>query len=116
MKESPDLYNFIALFDDKNEKLNTNLIMRDDVQMIDREFIHLNDAEMKQNIKQGIFFQGKINFQQNINNTANVKVHMFEKDVIVDNQERINRAYHGDIVCLEILPENCILFKIDDIF
>ena len=104
MKESPDLFNYIALFDEKHEKLNIG-DQSSDVQMHDSEFIHLNEAEMKQSIKQGDFFQGKIMFQPNTLSTANVKVHLFDKDVIVDIPERINRAYHGDLVCIEILNE-----------
>jgi len=106
MKESPDLYNYIALFDEKHEKLNRNLTGEsDDILMIDNDFIHLNEVDMKQSIKQGNFFQGKINFQPNNLNSAIVKVNLFDKDVIVDNTERINRVYHGDIVCIEILDE-----------
>jgi hypothetical protein len=104
MKESPDLFNYIALFDEKHEKLNI-AEESNDVQMLDNDFIHLSEAEMKQSIKQGNFFQGKIIFQPNTLSTANVKVHLFDKDVLVDNSERINRAYHGDIVCIEILNE-----------
>ena len=105
MKESPDLFNYIALFDEKHEILNINSADNNDVQMIDSDLIHLNETEIKQSIKQGDFFQGKINFQPNILNTANVKVYLFDRDVIVDNPERINRAYHGDVVCIEILNE-----------
>ena len=104
MKESPDLFNYIALFDEKHEKLNI-ADQANDMQMVDSESIHLSEAEMKQSIKQGDLFQGKLMFQPNALNTGNVKVHLFDKDVIVDNLERINRAYHGDIVCIEILNE-----------
>lgn len=104
MKESPDLFNYIALFDEKHEKLNI-ADQENDVQMLDSESMHLSEAEMKQSIKQGNFFQGKLMFQPNTLNTANVKVHLFDKDVIVDNLERLNRAYHGDIICVEILNE-----------
>jgi hypothetical protein len=112
MKESPDLFNYIALFDEKHEKLNIANQANDDVQMLESESIHLSEAEMKQSIKQGNFFQGKLMFQPNNLNTANVKVHLFDKDVIVDNLERLNRAYHGDIVCVEILNEKSKLFII----
>lgn len=107
MKESPDLFNYIALFDEKYEKLNLT-DQSNDVQMLDEESIHLTEVDMKQNIKQGNLFQGKIMFQPNTLNTANVKVYLFDKDVIVDTTERINRAYHGDIVCIEILDEKSI--------
>jgi exoribonuclease R len=104
MKESPDLINYIALSDEKHEKLNI-IDQSNDVQMLERESIHLSESDIKQSIKQGNLFQGKIMFQPNNLNSANVKVYLFDKDVIVDNPERINRAYHGDIVCIEIFDE-----------
>ena len=106
MKESPDLFNYIAQYDESFEKLNfadnTN-----DINMVDSDFLYLTESQMKQSIKQGNYFQGKIMFQPNNLNTAIVKVHLFDKDVIVDNPERLNRVYNNDLVCLEILNEKC---------
>lgn len=96
------------MFDEKHEKLN---LASNDVHMSDAELIHLTEAEMKASIKQGGLFQGKIMFQPNKLEAATVKVHLFDKEVIVDNPERINRAYNGDIVCIEILNEKCNFLK-----
>ena len=99
MTESPDLFNYIAYEEEKlkNEENDTN--------MVDGESVHLTEIDMKQKIKQGIYFQGKIIFQPNKLDSAIVKVHLFDKDIILDSIEKINRAYHGDIVCIEILKE-----------
>jgi hypothetical protein len=108
MSESPDLFNYIAYEDlklrnDKNSKNDENA---NDTKMTDGDFEHLSDVEMKQNIKNGIYFQGKVIFQPNKLNYAIVRVHLFDKEIILDSTEKINRAYHGDIVCVEILKES----------
>ena len=87
MIESPDLFNYIAYEEEKQKE-------QDDINMIDGDSVHLNEVEMKQNIKQGIYFQGKIIIQPNKLNNAIVRVHLFDKEIILDSIERINRAYH----------------------
>lgn len=106
MKESPDLFNYIAQYDESFEKLNF-ADNKNDINMVDSDYVYLTESEMKQSIKQGNYFQGKIMFQPNNLNTAIVKVHLFDKDVTVDNPERLNRVYNNDLVCLEILNEKC---------
>ena len=100
LTESPDLFNYIAY---EEEKIKND---QNDTNMIDGDSVHLTEVEMKQNIKQGIHFRGKIIFQPNKLNSAIIRVHLFDKEIIVDSAEKINRAYHGDIVCVEILKES----------
>lgn len=107
MTESPDLFNYIAYEEEKKKKEES------DANMVDGDSVHLNEVEMKQSIKQGIYFQGKIIFQPNKLNSAIIRVHLFEKEIIVDSEEKINRAYHGDIVCVEILKESGNKLKIN---
>jgi hypothetical protein len=99
MTESPDLFNYIAYEEERLKNAN-------DTKMIVRDFEHLSEVEMKSNIKNGIYFQGKIIFQPNKLDNAIVRVHLFDKEIIIDSTEKINRAYHGDIVCVEILKES----------
>jgi exosome complex exonuclease DIS3/RRP44 len=100
MQEFPDLYNYIAHYEKATGA---------DIDM--ETSVHLNESEMKSSIKQGTLFQGKIYFQPNLYNQAIIKAYLFNKDVVVNSTERLNRAMHGDIVCFEILDESEWLIK-----
>jgi exosome complex exonuclease DIS3/RRP44 len=107
MKESPDLYNYIAQHDEAIE-----YHVNDDVDMKLSLFPpHLSESEMKINIKQGNLFQGKIVFQPAILNSAIVRAYIFDKEILINSTENLNRALHGDIVCIEILEESRWLSK-----
>jgi exosome complex exonuclease DIS3/RRP44 len=97
MQEFPDLYNYIAHYEKATGKDM-------DIEMETSE--HLTDTEMKISIKQGSLFQGKIYFQPNVYNKAIVKAYLFNKDIIVNSTEKLNRAMHGDVVCFEISDES----------
>lgn len=112
MKEYPDLYNYIA-FSEKVSYANTSH-SDEDVIMESHNLGHLShlpENEIKINIKAGNLFQGKIMFQSDILDYAVVRCYLFEKEVIINNNERLNRAMHGDIVCIEILDESQWLLK-----
>jgi len=66
---------------------------------------YLTEEEMTAGIKTGKYFRGKINFAPLKYDTAIVKAYIFEKDIIVNTPVNLNRALHGDIVCIEILDE-----------
>jgi exosome complex exonuclease DIS3/RRP44 len=100
MQEYPDLYNYIAHYETATGE---------DIEMQSQE--HLTESDMKGAIKQGTLFQGKIYFQPNLLNQAVIKAYLFQKDILVNSTERINRAMHGDIVCFEILDEKEWLSK-----
>lgn len=119
MKEYPDLYNYIAYYD-KVSYLQGD--MHADVEMKSENeknqlsktlnySNHLTETEMKSNVKQGNLFQGKILFQPGIFDSAIVRASLFEKEIIINSIERLNRAMHGDIVCVEILEESEWLSK-----
>jgi exosome complex exonuclease DIS3/RRP44 len=112
MKEYPDLYNYIA-FSEKVSYANTSQINEDVIMESDNlgHLRHISENEMKSNIKAGNLFQGKIMFQPDILDYAVVRCYLFEKEVIINTNERLNRAMHGDIVCIEILEESQWLLK-----
>ena len=107
MKEYPDLYNYIAY----SEKVLYSSNINEDVEMISEYSIHLTESEMKSNIKAGNLFQGKIMFQPSTYDSAVVRCYLFEKEVMINTTDRLNRAMHGDIVCIEILDESAWLSK-----
>jgi exosome complex exonuclease DIS3/RRP44 len=103
-QEYPDFFNYISHYEKATGE---------DIEMETQA--HLTESEMKSAIKQGTLFQGKIYFQPNVHNQAIIKAYLFQKDLIVNTNERINRALHGDIVCFEILDEKDWLAKQVDI-
>ena len=105
LKSSPDLFNFISF--------QINLESEKDLMEIEEENTkntilyekHLEEKEMKANIKQGKMFQGKIYFQNNILDNAIVKSNLFDKDIVIEGDKNLNRAMHGDIVCFSLNEE-----------
>ena len=106
LKSSPDLFNFISF--------QINLESEKDLMEIEEENTkntifyekHLEEKEMKANIKQGKMFQGKIYFQNNILDNAIVKSNLFDKDIVIEGDKNLNRAMHGDIVCFSLNEES----------
>ena len=100
LKSSPDLFNFISFKNNEQDKMeiedeNKNLFNK-----------HLSENEMKANIKQGKMFQGKIYFTNGILNSAIIKSNLFDKDIVIEGDNNLNRAMHGDIVCFSFLDES----------
>jgi exosome complex exonuclease DIS3/RRP44 len=79
--------------------------------MADQYSDHLTEEEMKCAIKSGTLFRGKIYFTNDNLERAIVRVHLFEKEINIVYRENLNRALHGDIVCVEIFEENKWLEK-----
>ncbi len=79
--------------------------------MADQYSDHLTEEEMKCAIKSGTLFRGKIYFTNDNLERAIVRVYLFEKEINIVYKENLNRALHGDIVCVEILEENKWLEK-----
>jgi exosome complex exonuclease DIS3/RRP44 len=107
MKDSPDLYNYIANYEEV--KYTSCPDQDEDVEMLVNA--HMTESEMKKEIKQGNLFQGKIIFQVGIPDSAVIKSMLFEKEINLSSFSCINRAMHGDIVCFEILDESLWLTK-----
>ena len=100
LKSSPDLFNFISFKNNEQDKME----IEDENKNIFNT--HLNENQMKANIKQGKMFQGKIYFQNGILNSAIIKSNLFDKDIVVERDKNLNRAMHGDIVCFSFLDES----------
>ena len=102
LKSSPDLFNFISFKENLDQEKNS-MEIEDNNTLYEK---HLNEKEMKTNIKQGKMYQGKIYFQNGILDTAIVKSMLFDKDIVIEGNKNLNRAMHGDIVCFSIHDES----------
>jgi len=67
---------------------------------------------MQAGMKTGKYFRGKLNFANDNLETGIVKAYIFDKDILINSKKNLNRAMHGDIVCVEILDEKGILIYI----
>ena len=105
LKSSPDLFNFISFHINSEEEKNSMEIEEE----ISKNYLlyekHLEEKEMKSNIKQGKMYQGKIYFQNGILDSAIVKSNLFDKDIVIEGDKNLNRAMHGDIVCFSLHEE-----------
>ena len=102
LKSSPDLFNFIS-FKENLDREKNSMEIEDNNTLYEK---HLNEKEMKTNIKQGKMYQGKIYFQNGILDTAIVKSMLFDKDIVIEGNKNLNRAMHGDIVCFSLHDES----------
>ena len=102
LKSSPDLFNFISFKENLDQEKNS-MEIEDNNTLYEK---HLNEKEMKTNIKQGKMYQGKIYFQNGILDTAIVKSMIFDKDIVIEGNKNLNRAMHGDIVCFSLHDES----------
>ena len=102
LKSSPDLFNFISFKENLDQEKNS-MEIEDNNTLYEK---HLNEKEMKTNIKQGKMYQGKIYFQNGILDSAIVKSMLFDKDIVIEGNKNLNRAMHGDIVCFSIHDES----------
>ena len=101
IKSTPDLFNFISF---KNNLENNDKMEIEEENNIFRT--HLDENQMKSNIKQGKMFQGKIYFQNGIYDNAIIKSNLFDKDIVIEGDKNLNRSMHGDIVCFSFLDES----------
>ena len=102
LKSSPDLFNFISFKENLDQEKNS-MEIEDNNTLYEK---HLNEKEMKTNIKQGKMYQGKIYFQNGILDSAIVKSMLFDKDIVIEGNKNLNRAMHGDIVCFSLHDES----------
>ena len=102
LKSSPDLFNFISFKENLDQEKNS-MEIEDNNTLYEK---HLNEKEMKTNIKQGKMYQGKIYFQNGILDTAIIKSMLFDKDIVIEGNKNLNRAMHGDIVCFSLHDES----------
>lgn len=67
---------------------------------------HLSQADMLVGIREGRYFHGRLNVSRVTNTEATVSVSNMNKDLLIETPISMNRALNGDIVCVEILPED----------
>ena len=103
LKSSPDLFNFISFKDNLTSNDKNSMDIEESNTLYEK---HLEEKEMKTNIKQGKMYQGKIYFQNGILDTAIVKSMLFDKDIVIDGNKNLNRAMHGDIVTFSLNDES----------
>ena len=103
--KSPDLLNYLTNFEDvKNENDMEITELKNDYEA------HPSTEEMQTGLKTGKYFRGKINFAADKFDSGIVKAYIFDKDILINSTKELNRAMHGDIVCLEIYDEKGILY------
>ena len=103
LKSSPDLFNFISFQNNIDNTDKNKMEIEDDNNIFNK---HLDEKQMKSNIKQGKMFQGKIYFQSGILDNAIIKSNLFDKDIVIEGEKNLNRAMHGDIVCFSFFEES----------
>jgi len=100
-KRSPELANYFEGFEQGNEE--EELMADEEGEKLYSE--HLAFDEMVLGVKQGRFFQGRMNVSRLSLNEASVKVEGLSQEILLTDLQAQNRALNGDIVCLEIKPE-----------
>lgn len=56
-------------------------------------------------VKEGRYFQGRFNISRLLNSEATVRVGGLNQELLIASPELQNRALSGDIVCVELLPQ-----------
>ena len=77
--------------------------MDDETQSQYRE--HLDLSELLLGIKEGRFFQGRLNVSRMTLDEATVNVSGLNQELLIQSLEHQNRAINADIVAVEILPK-----------
>lgn len=63
-------------------------------------------SEITAGLHSGLYHQGKLRVSRYSNLLATVSVESFDRDVIIDGKVAMNRAFDGDVVAVEVLPED----------
>ncbi len=66
---------------------------------------HLDLSELLLGIKEGRFFQGRLNVSRLTLDEATVNVSGLNQELLIQSLEHQNRAINADIVAVEILPK-----------
>ena len=66
---------------------------------------HIELSEMLLGIKEGRYFQGRLNVSRLALNEATVNVSGLKQELLVQSLGDQNRALNGDIVAIEVLPK-----------
>jgi exosome complex exonuclease DIS3/RRP44 len=96
----PELINFMGF----QEEAEDEIMEGDPAKSIYPE--HLPFEELVLGVKQGLYFQGRLNVSRLVQTEATVKIQGLSQDILIQTTLDQNRALNGDIVCIEVLPEN----------
>ena len=66
---------------------------------------HLAFSELLLGIKEGRFFQGRLNVSRLTLNEATVNVQGLKQEILIQDAKDQNRALNGDVVAVEVLPK-----------
>lgn len=91
LKSSPDLANFISFKSNLFEKNYSSMEIEEEKEENKKNILfekHLDEKEMKSNIKQGKMYQGKIYFEKGILDTAIIKSNLFDKDIAIEGEKK----------------------------
>lgn len=66
---------------------------------------------MTTKVKAGDLFQGKIKIDRNDINDGTVYIPKYDFEIKIIGSSNLNRALHGDIAAIELLPESCKIFR-----
>ena len=110
-KEFPELINFAGFMgDDEVVRSDVDFLSENNAQSKEQIYEdHLTFDEMMIGIKEGRFFQGRFNVSRLVQTEASVAVSGLNQDILISSLVDQNRALNGDIVCIELLPEDCWL-------
>ncbi|EGR33437.1 rnb family protein, putative [Ichthyophthirius multifiliis] len=100
-KEFPNLMDFMGLIENQNQEMDL-----EDQQGECLFEEHLNQSELIERVKSGDLFQGKMRIDRNNVNQGSIYINKLDIEIIVFEQKNLNRSLNGDIVVVEILPEN----------
>jgi exosome complex exonuclease DIS3/RRP44 len=110
-KEYPELINFAGFMgDDEVVQSDIDFLSENGSEIGNKQRTqiyeeHLSFEEMMMGIKEGRFFQGRFNVSRLVQTEASVAVSGLNQDILIPNLLDQNRALNGDIVCIELLPE-----------
>jgi exosome complex exonuclease DIS3/RRP44 len=97
----PELVNFMGFQDEEEAAVDQENISGDRRLFED----HLTFEDMVIGVKEGRYFQGRLNVSRLVQSEAVVKVQGLANDILLTNVTDQNRALNGDIVCIEIHPD-----------
>jgi len=97
----PELVNFMGFQDEEEASVDQENISEDKRLFED----HLTFEDMVIGVKEGRYFQGRLNVSRLVQSEAVVKVQGLVNDILLTNVTDQNRALNGDIVCIEIHPD-----------
>ena len=102
-KQFPELENYLGFVGTDGD----DVVMQDEHGAGEAMFVpHLDFSELLLGIKEGRFFQGRLNVSRLTLDEATVNVQGLNQEVLIQNAKDQNRALNGDVVAVEVLPKS----------